>query len=617
VPRCDHPAPATSAAGQTPGLRPAPRGTPRSRNQRLDSERRAASIDNAVPTAEQVPSGRQRGEVYMIGEQYKEKKTAVLDIWRRYCSYRGETNDGVDLEFLRSRADAIEKGKYVLAVVGEAKAGKSTLINALLGDRILPTDVLQSSSAIVEIFKADKKFLEIKYGDNHTETVVDDPSTPEVDKAFEHLRRIGAVQDRFRPIPTTVIDQYILQRRIAPDRIPFDALEAASERKLRNEETRRLIEEYVKERTLANIPTEIRIGFPLKYAYDELCVVDTPGVNAVGGIQDRTFFYLNQANALLFVHSLEGSIEASSFHKFIKQVVPKQTTEALFLVLSKSGLKSEFEIAAKLAEARKQFAEYFDPQRILHVDSMLKIVADDLTRFDSAAALKAHYKDRRNHFAALIRTEDRQEWRDEVINFETKLQLLNNTLESLEHQDPHEQVLNALRNASNFRCLEKALDDFSAQAPQLQLSEVLQAVRRGYENQIAAHEQNIDLLKKKSKHPQTFENEISEHQRLLKEYQRELNEFTEVIHRKYTGVNAANRDELQRSNRRTNRKQGRPPLMPTSARSLSTSMTTAAGLSTKPHRPSGKPLVISSRALAQSSKQTTESQCQRSTSRAS
>jgi hypothetical protein len=94
-----------------------------------------------------------RNEV-MIGQRFREKKRAVLDVWERYKKHKGTGEDGVDPVILEHRAKALEEGHYVLAVIGEAKAGKSTLINALLGERILPTDVLQSSSAIVEIFKS-------------------------------------------------------------------------------------------------------------------------------------------------------------------------------------------------------------------------------------------------------------------------------------------------------------------------------------------------------------------------------------------------------------------------------------------------------------------------------
>ena len=89
--------------------------------------------------------------------------------------FAGHTEDGIDLAFLKDRVKALKDGRYVLVVVGEVKAGKSTFINALLGERILPTDVLQSSSAVVEICKAEKKYVEIRYADGHAETVHDNP----------------------------------------------------------------------------------------------------------------------------------------------------------------------------------------------------------------------------------------------------------------------------------------------------------------------------------------------------------------------------------------------------------------------------------------------------------
>ena len=286
----------------------------------------------------------------MIGQRYREKKTAVLDVWRRYQSIRGPADDGVDPAFLGQRASALESGRYVLAVVGETKAGKSTLINALLGEKILPTDVLQSSSAIVEIFKSEEKFVEVRYADGHTEKVCDDLSTPDLDEAFEHLRKIGALQDRYRSIPTALIDSLIVQGRIAPGApLPIAELQAASGLPLSGRE--QLVAEYVEGRALADIPVEIAFGFPLKYAFDELRLVDSPGVNALGGVQNRTFGYLHNANAVLFVHSLEGPVEKGSFREFITHVVPNKTRQALFLVLSKSGMRSQIEVEEKLAEA--------------------------------------------------------------------------------------------------------------------------------------------------------------------------------------------------------------------------------------------------------------------------
>ena len=241
----------------------------------------------------------------MIGQRYNDKKTAVLDVCHRYLRLRGDTEDGVDVDFLKERMKALEDGRYVLAVVGEVKAGKSTLMNALLGESVLPTDVLQSSSAVVEIFKSAKKYVEVQYADGRVEKkkVKDDPDTPDRDEAIQHLKDIGAIQDRYRDIPTTLIDACIVEGSIAPGLpLPIADLEAASKLSLHDNET--LIREYVDGRTSSDIPQKITFGFPLKYAFDGLRLVDSPGVSSLGGAHNTTYEYIQKANALLFVHSL-------------------------------------------------------------------------------------------------------------------------------------------------------------------------------------------------------------------------------------------------------------------------------------------------------------------------
>ena len=483
----------------------------------------------------------------MIGQPYHEKKSAVLDVCERYLRFRGHTEDGVDVAFLKDRVKALEDGRYVLVVVGEVKAGKSTFINALLGERILPTDILQSSSAVVEICKAEKKYVEIRYADGHAETVHDNPITPDLDEAFERLRQIGAIQDKYRYIPYTLIDADIIAGRIKPSRpLPIAELEEKSRLRLQGKET--LIREYVKSRSLADIPEQITFGFPLKYAFDGLRLVDSPGVSARGGVQDVTYTYLQEANAVLFVHSLESPVESSSFYDFIAQVVSNRTRETLFLVLTKSGGKPKIEVDEKVREARRQYDREFDHHRVLHVDSMLKIVSDEIEGFDSAASLKEYYSKQRRHFEAKYEHEQSREWRDEAVNFAIKLSLLTGVLENIGDNSDREVIRSELRELSNFDEMERIIEKFSDQeAPRLQLSELLTTVKHGYDTQATNLQQNLDLWAREREHPQTFENEISEIQDRLDEYELSMNGFVEDdINPVFTGRKASYRSSIER-----------------------------------------------------------------------
>ncbi len=474
----------------------------------------------------------------MIAQRYDEKKKAVLDICNRYLSFRGNTDDGVNVDFLKKRMKDLENDRYVLMVVGEAKAGKSTFINALLGEPILPTGVLQSSSAIVEIFKSDEKYVKVRYADGHVKRVQDNPDTPDLDEASEFLRQVGAAKDEYRSIPTTLIDKYIVEGRIRPGHpLPIDELEATSKLSLRDKEM--TIQEYVEGRTLADIPEKITVGFPLKYDFDGFRLVDSPGVNALGGVQDATHAYIHEANALLFLHSLDSPIESASFRKFIDDVVSNRARETLFLVLTKSGKNPSDDIEMKVERAHRLYTKKIDQNRILAVDSLLKIISDEIEESDSADSLKEHYRQQEQ----ALRAEERG---DEASTFQAKRRLLNQLLDDIDGDPDCKTVQSELRALSNFDEMERIIAEFSNWAPDLNLLDLLTSVRSGYKAQNRDLGENLSVWKEKREHPQTFESEISKIQNLLEDYQLSMNTHTEDVSKKFTGRHASYRTSLEK-----------------------------------------------------------------------
>ncbi|UXZ09315.1 hypothetical protein F1C14_04105 [Clostridium perfringens] len=140
-------------------------------------------------------------------DKYNEKKKKVIDIVKSYIEFEEKNpdlNGNVNMDSLKRRLKAIEDSKYILAVVGEVKAGKSTFINALLGEKVLPSDVLQSTSSVIEIFKSDEKVLKITYADNHIE------EKKRGNDIEEFLKNNACVQEEYREIPTVTIDSWIM-----------------------------------------------------------------------------------------------------------------------------------------------------------------------------------------------------------------------------------------------------------------------------------------------------------------------------------------------------------------------------------------------------------------------
>ena len=103
---------------------------------------------------------------------YKQTKEAVLKVYEDFLPILAsvkkdkETSYDKSLVQLEKHADNLKNDKFLLMIVGEAKSGKSTFINAYLGEEILPMDVKQCTSAIVEIRYGKKFVLNVTYADD-------------------------------------------------------------------------------------------------------------------------------------------------------------------------------------------------------------------------------------------------------------------------------------------------------------------------------------------------------------------------------------------------------------------------------------------------------------------
>lgn len=441
----------------------------------------------------------------MIGRQYKSHKDNVIDLFENYKAKRGALNDGVDITFLASRVQSLKKGKFTLAVAGEVKAGKSTFLNALLGAEILPSDVLQASSAIVEIFKSDTSFLKVKFADGHAESLHDDPSTPDIDEANERLHEICKIHEKYRHIPTTLIDDCIIESggNLDVNDIFIKQLEQQSGEDLQGKQD--FVAQYISERTTDKIPIEIEFGYPLKWNFDELRIVDTPGVNATGGVQDVSFRFFEEANAILFVHPIKP-IESESFRKFVSSVISNRSQETLFLILTHAGLYSNHDVERLHAEAGRLYKNIIPENRILVVDSLLKLIHSDL---DNGISV------------------------NDIRKSENKKKILSNYREQAE--DEGRELIDVVWESSRFAKMFDAIDEFSMKAPNLQLQEILEQIKAGYAEQEIQYAENADLLEKKKRNPQRFEEEINRINEALEKYKLLTKQTREDIKVNYSG----------------------------------------------------------------------------------
>ncbi len=81
----------------------------------------------------------------------------------------GALADDADREVLAALRDRLESARLRVLVAGEAKRGKSTLVNALLGREILPVGVTPLTAVATTVLQGDGEEIEVIFGDGRTE----------------------------------------------------------------------------------------------------------------------------------------------------------------------------------------------------------------------------------------------------------------------------------------------------------------------------------------------------------------------------------------------------------------------------------------------------------------
>lgn len=75
---------------------------------------------------------------------------------------------------IRDTIDKVANEHFEVAIVGEFKRGKSTLINAMLGEEVLPADVLPATATLNRVTYSDEPYVEVEYKDgNHEKVAID------------------------------------------------------------------------------------------------------------------------------------------------------------------------------------------------------------------------------------------------------------------------------------------------------------------------------------------------------------------------------------------------------------------------------------------------------------
>ena len=213
------------------------------------------------------------GNIIEQSEEIRKRSMAVIDA---LTAKAGEFELGEPPEALGRHRRRLRDNAYKVLVVGEAKRGKSTFVNALIGRDILPTDVQVATNQVFSIRPAKQEAYRVRYEDGSAHEI-----------SAGDLPRYGS--------------QVMADAGIIP--------------------------------TPDKIIRWIEVDMPVKFLPPGISVLDTPGLGALyAGHARITQRFVPEADAVIFVLE-SGQPVVDEDLKFIEQILT--VTRKIFFVQTK------------------------------------------------------------------------------------------------------------------------------------------------------------------------------------------------------------------------------------------------------------------------------------------
>lgn len=220
---------------------------------------------------------------------YKECQRKLLEKtaeFQAYCFNIGKERVVGSLQELQNK---LLENRFHLVVLGQFKRGKSTFINSILGDPVLPTSVVPLTSIVTLLKYGEKESVQVTFNEGSHRTI----------------RR-------------EELADYVTERG-----------NPANEKGVRR----------------------VEISFPSEYLKDGVSIIDTPGVGSTfENNTEMTYSYLPNMDAALFLLAVDPPISQAEI-AFLKDV--RQYVEKIFFIQNKIDYLGAMEREESLAFSKE------------------------------------------------------------------------------------------------------------------------------------------------------------------------------------------------------------------------------------------------------------------------
>ena len=452
---------------------------------------------------------------------YDEKKQKVLELNGKFQEIIEKNNVKEKvrqiqkpISGLNNQIENIKKDKFVLMIAGEAKSGKSTFINAYLGEDILPMDVKQCTSSIIEIKYGTEFSLSAEYADGRKSEIKGR------DDIAKFLKENAALNDNYRDIPVPTINSEILikYKGKISERVIEDLIEGIKEDNIYNlpeEEYNKKVRKYIEENKnkWQNIITKMVISYPIKTkSLENKEIIDSPGVNAAGHVGDVSENYIEKANAIMFLKAITGqALESSSFKKFLDTGSMERNKGTLFLILTRAANENDENLRRLKEEAKRQYGSKVREGQIVAVDSKVQMFLNEISKYST-------YDNIKEYLVELQNNNQIETFMNPPINVSEKSSYMKYLIEK-----------------SRFKDINEVIEKFARKSQYYALDEVVKGISKVCKTIEESMKYDMELYESKiTKDPTEFAVQIGEIKDKINEINIKIGRKVDEVKEKYT-----------------------------------------------------------------------------------
>lgn len=246
--------------------------------------------------------------------------------------------------------DLIKKAKednFKVLVIGEFKNGKSTFINSLMGEKVLPAHSTPCTAVINEV----------KYGNEKKATLYFKNPLP---------KKVSGIEPEIKQYMKRYEGGEIPPKEIDPGRLDdFVVIQDPTEKQ---------------EISISETPySKVVLEYPIELCKNGIEIIDSPGLNENGARTKVTEDYLNQADAILFVFRCP-------------QIASKSETDYITDNIQARGYKDIFFICNAINQVDEEEQDRLIEFGIKKLSPLTSFGKDGIFFLDALGALKAKTK---------------------------------------------------------------------------------------------------------------------------------------------------------------------------------------------------------------------------------